>query len=530
MKNRTSGFKEAVKKLGREVDIKLTIGTTEVARNKINRVCYSYEGQILKSVMKKLELDLDKSISITDGDEVNLQIGIKVNGSYEYLDYGNFVYYSSEISEDKKSIHYELYDKMLYFMKDYTKTNFNFTFPMTVAEYITALCNEVGITPPSSYTGVPNYNKVISKDKYLDDNGNELGYIARDIMDQLAEVTASILYVDENDTLVIGGVNKTNDTINESYLDEDNVEFGDEYGPVTTLVLSRSAGADKISISIQPSVQAKERVLEISDNQIMNDNDRDTYMNDIISKLFDDFNIIYGLAPIRRGYYNYYDVKSKGVLYYDIFDSFKVQIGNKTYNCLMMSDEIIIEQGIEERFYAEEPKQDEQDFSKMTGTDRTINRTTLQVDKQKGQILGYVNEFSEYKKTNDDKVSRIDGTTKINESTLFELTKSGGRLETMEEQITDAGSKVVNSVVNININGINVSTNQSAISTLINNERFVVMNGSNPLAFFGYDSEDDTTKAYLEHLKVGTYFIAGYHRTEKMQINGEYRTGWFYVE
>jgi hypothetical protein len=533
MRNISSGFKEAIKKLGREIDVKITYNNNVIETNKIFRVDYSYEAQVLKSVMKKVELSLATTYNFSNGDILNLQIGVKVNGSFEYIDYGNFVVYSSELSEDNKSRKYVCYDKMLYFMVDYTKDNFNFTFPMTIAEYITALCNTVEITPPSSYENVANATKELTEDMYLDSEGKPLGYTARDVMDQLAEVIGRVIYVDENDQLILKVRTITNDVIDESYLKEDKVDFGEEFGPFTKTILSRSGGADKIYQTYGIIPVAPERAIEITDNQIMNGNDRSDYLDELVIANYNIFNwLVYeggggGSLPLpTRKYFNYCDVMSTGILYYDIFDVFSVRTSSGTYNCVMMNNEITIEQGIEEHFYSEKSKEEEQDYKKMDSTDRRINQAYLIVNKQKGEITGLVSNVEEYKTLNDERVLQVEKRTNSVETKMdsTELT-----IKTMETNIKNAQETTINSMVTINVNGINVSTNASAISTLINNERFIVKNGDTPLAFFGYDSEDQTTKSYVEHLTVNTYFIAGHHRVEKININGEDRTGWFYI-
>lgn len=535
MKSVSSGFKEAVKKLGREVDVIITYNTNStIDNNKIYRVAYSYDAQVLKSVMKSFEFEVDTSYVLDNEDIVNLQIGIKVEDDFEYIDYGNFVVYSSEVSEDNKSIKYKCYDKMLYFMKEYSSDNYDFstfTFPMTVGNYITKLCNIVGITPPSSYTGVANATREIPEDMFLDAEGKSLGYTGRDVMDQLAEVIGRVIYVDENDTLILKSKEITNDVIDESYLKEDNVKFGEQFGPFTTTILSRSAGADKIYKSYMVLPSSPEREIEIVDNQLMNSNDRVDYLDELVIANYNIFNWLvtnpYDPFSIpTRNYFNYYDVSSTGVLYYDIFDVFTVETSNGTYNCVMMSDEIIIEQGIEENFHCEAPEQEKKDYSKMDTTDRRINQAYIIVDKQQGEITSLVSNVEEYKKLNDERVLEVETKTSSVETRMdsTELT-----INTMETDIKNAQETTINSMVTININGINVSTNASAISTLITNEKFVVKNGDTTLAFFGYDSEDETTKSYVEHLTVNTYFIAGYHRVEKININGEDRTGWFYI-
>ena len=109
------------------------------------------------------------------------------------------------------------------------------------------------------------------------------------------------------------------------------------------------------------------------------------------------------------------------------------------------------------------------------------------------------------------------------------LTSTNATIEVMQQEIIDNQAFVKNAMVDININGINVSTNISAISTLINNEKFIIQSGDRYLAYFGYDNQTGQTKAEMDNLTVTNYFVSGYHRTEKMEVSGEHRTGVFYI-
>lgn len=106
----------------------------------------------------------------------------------------------------------------------------------------------------------------------------------------------------------------------------------------------------------------------------------------------------------------------------------------------------------------------------------------------------------------------------------------------MQENIDNINNTLVNGVeilkntlVTININGISVATNVSKISTLITNNTFAIASSGTNLAYFGYDEEKGTSKAEMDNLTIHKYLTSGYHRTEKFEIDGEKRTGIFYV-
>ena len=501
MKAHTSQFKENIKDFGRELDSKITYTingiTTELGNEQLNSVSPHYEGAILKSVMK--QLDIDSNVEIPVGTILNYQLGVKTGndknyfdiskvknrtgyitnngdsititsspttaqtgnspnklsdycpncevgetytlfakttgvykwmwlreadeywrfgtsktltqemlnsqvywsiggtsntatisnikveegtGAYEYITLGTFVVYKVEKQEDTQSYKITCYDKMLYSMKDYE--SLNITYPITVRNYINAICNKLGLTFKNINDTFANYDKQIPKELYLDTDGKSLDYTFRDVLDDLAEVTASTICINEDDgKLEIRYINNTNDTIDEEFLKDVNVNFGDKYGAINTIVLSRSAGADNI---YYPSTLPQNPIeIKISDNQIMNGNDRDTYMPDIYNKLN-------GLQ------YYINDFSSTGICYYDLCDKYNVQIGENIYTCIMFNDEINITQGLEEFVHTDMPNEAVTDYTKADSTDRKINQTTLIVDKQQHEITALVDTTQDIQK------------------------------------------------------------------------------------------------------------------------------------
>ena len=222
MKKHTSNFKEEIKQLGKQQEVLIEFGDTTLTNEHINSANPSYEGSLLKSVMKQLELD--SNIEIPVGTEINFKYGLLIDGDYEYIDYGKYIVKEVERQEDTRSFLITCYDKILYSMKDYE--SFNTTYPITIREYITKLCNKLGLTFANANQSFVNYNKQITSELYLDSNGNNIGYTFRDVLDELAQATASTICINANDQLEIRYITDTNDTINEQYLKDINVNFG----------------------------------------------------------------------------------------------------------------------------------------------------------------------------------------------------------------------------------------------------------------------------------------------------------------
>jgi hypothetical protein len=213
MKAHTSGFKTTLIELGRELKGVITYGNTTL-EEEIYSITPHYNADLLKSVMKQLDIEL--SVDIPLNTIINCQIGIKVNEQYEMLNYGNYVVYKSEKQEDTNTYKLTCYDKMLYSMKQNEDLGINY--PIKIKDYLIALGNKIGLSVAN--TTFYNQDMKIPSELYL---GQEYTY--RDILDEIAQATGSIICLNENDEIEVRYPTQTNDTIDEDYLKDINVDF-----------------------------------------------------------------------------------------------------------------------------------------------------------------------------------------------------------------------------------------------------------------------------------------------------------------
>lgn len=368
MKIHSENYKSKLKGV-REAKSLLSYNDVIVDEKDLFSIKVYYNADILKSAMKVLEFDYRQNVALNT--QINYKYGIKVDEDYEYVDYGNYIVYKSEFQEDTKLYHITCYDKMLYSMKNYDDVfkDVLITYPISIRNYIEKIAETIGLEFKNINEEFSNYSKVIPRELYKGQ-----GYTVRDVLDELAQVTASTICIDNDDKLEVRYITETNDTIDEDFLRDINVTFGKRYGPVNSIVLSRSAESDNVYEQNSVSI-AKNGLTEIKiiDNQIMNFNDRSDYLQDILTRLD-------GLA------YFINDYSSPGITYYDLCDRYNVKIGENNYSCVMLNDEINVTQGLEEKVYTEMPQTSETDYTKADKTDRKINQTYLIVDKQNQEI------------------------------------------------------------------------------------------------------------------------------------------------
>lgn len=448
MKVHSSDFKENIKEIGRQFDsiLSYTNGSEliELGSDKLNSVTAHYEGSILKSVMRCL--DVDSNVEIPKGSVVNYQYGIvvgteedqqtgEITDVYEYINFGDYIVNEVEKQEGTNSYKLKCYDKMLYSMVDYERLGkysltedttfqehknyytytdsaytlytgdrtgnpvtlglYEYTFePITIDEYIKTICDHLGLIFKNYGETYANSDKVINEEFYIAADGTSLNFTFRDVFDDLAEVTASTIVINEEDgELEIRYINETNDTIDAEYLKDVKVDFGQKYGPINSIVLSRSAESDNVYLKDDESIAENGLCeLKIIDNEIMNLNDRDQYLPDILEKLD-------GL----EFYLN--DYSSTGICYYNICDKYNVEITRiddeteeettVTYPCIMFNDEVLITQGLEENIFTKAPDGTQTDYKNADTTDQRINKAYIIVKKNEGEIESLISRVGE---------------------------------------------------------------------------------------------------------------------------------------
>ena len=215
MKPHTTEFKNAIKEMGRELRGVITYGNTTL-EDEIMSITPHYEANILKSVMKQLDLEL--SVDIPLETVINCQIGILVGEEYEMLNFGNYVVYSSEKQEDTNTYKIICYDKLLYSMKQ--NEDLGVTYPISIKNYLTALATKIGLTVASGT--FYNQDLMIPDELYKD-----LDYTYRDILDEIAQATGSIIALNVNDEIEI---RYPNDSSSDTTISGTNITIAEHTG------------------------------------------------------------------------------------------------------------------------------------------------------------------------------------------------------------------------------------------------------------------------------------------------------------
>jgi hypothetical protein len=384
------GFKEAIQEYGKEITASFVCGGVTYKDDDIISMNPHYEGSLLSSVMKCLDLEIKRTsvgdttaiagvaiagqaiAGVSDISDAAIilspKFGVKAPGDtdYSYLEYGTHIVKEKKFDEEQDTILLECYDLMLLSMVPY---DLHMEYPVTVAEYLDAVCTRFGWA--KRYTTFVNSDKVIEEEKY------DAGYTFRDVLDEIAQVAGGMIAFvgDELDVIYPTDSGETIDSSNLKTL-----KMGESYGPVNSVVLSRSPQEDNIYRQDDDSIATYGITeIRIENNQIM-DSHREDFIDGILGALL-------GLS------FEMYELESFGIGYLSLGDFFTIQTPDgENHTALMLCDDMKITQGLTETSHLETPEVTETDYSAASETDRVLNKTILKVDKQSQEITALVSK------------------------------------------------------------------------------------------------------------------------------------------
>lgn len=502
MLTHTIQFKEKLVSLGKQQDVQITFGNTTLGIEDIVSVKPNFKGNILKTIMQGI--DIRSYVEIPKGTIINVKWGLKIDNEYEYLEFNNYEVYSCEKEENSNTYYIIAYDKLIKAKENYTELNLEY--PITLKQFIIALAEDIGLT--FTQTGFVNENRQLNSDKFKD-----IGYNKMDVLDDIAEATASTIIVKNgelilayiesngfpvNETLTIEGqvinevleiteeaeieneiliLNREVETFDEEYIKTNLAEFK-TFGPINSVVLSRSV-SDNIYRKDDTSIENNGLYeIIIKDNQLLNDNNRENYIEPI-------YNRLHGLS------WTICDFTTVGIGYLEPLDNFLVKIRDNSYLITLFSRTFEIEDGAEENIYVEEPKNAQTDYKKASQTE---NDVTLIVNKQTKEIQGLITQVGD----------RTNKTTSI----TADLDSISAKVEEVADLTNDVeGAKYVNienamegNVVEIHVFGNNEPLGIYPSNNIFPSENLKPLSGG--LDFYITDENDETKIYEFPNIKI----------------------------
>ena len=376
MYNVADNFFIDITKYGRQFDNQILVnGKTEpISIYDINIFKHRFNASLFQSVMRVIEID--SNIKIEKNSIITGKIGIKFNeeDSYTYISYNDYkTIEEPEYDEDTKAYVALAYDKMREAMIPYDLTP---TFPIKVRNFIILICNRLNWDTSNIPASFINSETLIYSNVFADIN-----YTFRDVLDEIAKITCSFpCFVEGNFTLKY--ISETNKTITNDYLKEDNLNFKKEYY-INSVVFTRTEDVDpfykKDNLDIAQNGLHEYR---LSDLQILSDDNRSNFMNEMYTYL-------------RTLKFWIFDIQTTGVFIFDIADRFTVQIDNTNYSVVLLNAEGIVEQGLSEQMYTDEPAETETDYNYATSDEKLDRITKILIDKQNKKIIQLTSDVTE---------------------------------------------------------------------------------------------------------------------------------------
>lgn len=399
-------YNEIMQTAGKEINpsIYYTINgtTTTIGHDDINSAKIYFNAPILGTIMNGLSVELTTTLP------TETPIYFKNIATYETYTqnkiYGPFYVKDTQYNADTRTYSIELYDEFLPTMVDYVPITINY--PATIYDFFTQLVSELNFT--TDIASLPNGSIEIESDIY-----DGINYTYRDVLNDIAQATASRFKI-SNGVISLAPLGNTIITINDDILKSQNISLGEHFGPINTIVLSRSANSD--SIPYPYPVPANPKEFRISDNQLMNSNDRDLFIEEI-------YNTLNGLE------YDIYDTELVGYGGFEPLDKVTISTINgettQTYNSYVFNNEQTFTQGYEETIFTDMPEESVSEYKAMTKTDKLINQATLIVDKVNGSITGLVSSVDDIEET-------LEGFYQQTNDTTYKVNKQYYKLQNHE--------------------------------------------------------------------------------------------------
>jgi len=413
MINVDDNFKINIRTYSRQFDVKLKANNVDVSSDNLNYIKPSFNTSLFKTVMHQIEID--SKVYMPNKTKITGKIGVKLNEkTYNYIDLNNYYVKSCERQEDTDSYRILAYTKMQEAMVD---SELELTTKLTVRNYLIAACQKLNWNTDN----IP--ETFINSDKLVDPTLHTgIGYTYRDILDEIATITCSFLLF-KGDSLYLIYPTETNQNIDESYLDEDNITIGEKY-IINSLVFSRAEESDNIYRKDDTSIATNGlHEYRISDNQLLSTNDRADYIDAM-------FNYLKTLS-----FYTF-DIQSKGILFLEVCDIFNFVLNEVSYKTILLNNEIELDDGLVEKLYTDEPEETETEYKYADSTDKKINQTYILVDKQNQKITQLAEQTTEHETKLTQQEQDINGIkTKVENTAEYKRESEG----VSEVHIVDAG-------------------------------------------------------------------------------------------
>ena len=369
-------YKTAMERPIKQVDayIEIDDNTNMTSADNLISTKISCETGLCKSAMRKLEISYLGDLSLV-GKWIKVYGGVRLeSGTFEYVCYGSFQITQATYTKDTGVTKATGYDLMLNAMKEYSVLNV--TYPINLYDYTKELCTACGLELGNT-SFVVNGTWPIKEELWE----NIDGITYRDIFVQIAQATASTCIIAADDKIYFKPVNTTNENLTYNNLKTFKVE--EKYGPINSVILSRTPQEDNIYMSDDESININGLTeFKIENNEIL-DKDRDNALTPI-------FNALHGLT------YYPVEVSTEGLGWFEIADSFNIVNSSEgTFNTILFNFSLTIDGGISETLKSTALTKTQTQYQYATTIAKRVKNTEIIVNKQEQYIENLVTDMYE---------------------------------------------------------------------------------------------------------------------------------------
>ena len=355
----------------------------------------SGDGGLCKSVMRKLEAKYLGDHNLL-GEWATAGFGAKLSsGAYEYINYGSFLVSEYTVTKDTGITSIVAYDKMINAMSPYDKLDVEY--PIDLYTYTQKLCEacnlELGNVSFTIHNDLP-----VEQDLWSNING--ITY--RDIFTQIAQATASVCIVGNDDKLYFKPIKKLDTSataiVGQIVLGQDKLGYAtetltydnmfklkvdDKYGEINSVILSRVPQEDNIYLRDEESIALNGLTeFRIENNELL-DKDRENVITPI-------FNALKGIS------YYPFETITEGLGWYEIGD--RINIVSDTgdvYNTTLFNFSVTVDGSVKETLKTDADTKTQTQYQYAKSISKRVKNTEIIVNKQDQKITQLVSDVND---------------------------------------------------------------------------------------------------------------------------------------
>lgn len=388
-------FKELSKKV-KQQDLKLSINNGELTVQEIHlmpanifnaiplyKLCarkqviakelvYSFDGELFKTIMQQVEITV-KNASEIKGKNVIFEYGLLVGNEFEYVNMGEYYIKDVEDDKNKEELVVTGYDKMLNFMVAFKQSDLKVTYPCTLKQLLTKMCEVCGVELYSA--DFYNADLTILEDFFTI---QQLTY--RDVLEKIAQTTETTMFI-KDDKLYLCKIGDVVQELDTSYLSE--LVIGEKFGPVNALVLGRGAVEDNIEAKDQESINNSGRCeIRFDENEFL-----DTRREELIDNM---------LEQIKGLEYHACEASNLGLMWLEPCDVIEAKDREGSpYKTIYLSARVTVNTGISGEMEAKIPEVSTTEHKVTTKEQKKALKTERMALKHEGIIRDLVEETTE---------------------------------------------------------------------------------------------------------------------------------------